>query len=832
MANEQEILARAQQLIKSKQYDEARAILQQIPNNATAQEWLDKISQLGGNPTRVQLEQAQQFIKSEQYDQARTILNQMPDNTTAQKWLAQLDQIAPAKSTSDRSIDDYDPLEGSLSGYDAGAPEFTTATEEAKSGGMGRIVTIGGIVVASIVVTLIAIMALGAGNEDNGDNEAPSITITTDLPNLYTASNADFSLAYPDGWSVGSEFDPSIRNIALIYEAQSVTVDLLIPEQQDFADIGIDDPNNSSPREVIESTLEATAQDGVEITRQATTLVDHAVIGSLSFEGEALSLLVTLIDGEWVFANIDTGDTSALEGDLVAIAQSVCFQADCVPELAAAPEDNNRPPPTIGAPNPSPQNPPAGGPPVGGPGNFGSDSVAYDASAGYTLSFPAEWVVLQDSANTVYLTNNIEFSAPFSSGGQDTSEIETLPLPPDTAVIRIAPFLETSDGNDPVEIVRGIATNIAENTSILTPPTGGSRGPGRFASYVARSDVSDQMGVVFLNGAGDLHLATLYAPFDEAEVYQDLIVQILISIRPGQSGDGNTVPGPQTAGDQPQTTLPSLTINTLNVLGTTAQEYISDDGAFSFIFPEGWFLNEEEASDGFILVSSDEGVAAQSGLDLTADTLPAGAAAFSILPDIPLENETAMDYLRSNGTALAEPGETIIPEQAINDGEAAWTVISVENADQIILMYDRGGSGMLLLGYVPTGQAQDYIASALATLKSYTVQSVSADTTACTETLVVGGCALGSMAADEVDEWELPLVAGDTIRIEVVGGGNFDSYITVLDVDGAVLAESDDGGDGTNAVLVITASVDGAYTAQVSEANNQPGSYRIVASSE
>lgn len=45
--------------------------------------------------SKQKLLQAQQLLKNKQYPQARQILETLPDHPTPRQWLAKLDQIAP-----------------------------------------------------------------------------------------------------------------------------------------------------------------------------------------------------------------------------------------------------------------------------------------------------------------------------------------------------------------------------------------------------------------------------------------------------------------------------------------------------------------------------------------------------------------------------------------------------------------------------------------------------------------------------------------------------------------------------------------------------------------
>jgi len=57
---------------------------------------------------------------------------------------------------------------------------------------------------------------------------------------------------------------------------------------------------------------------------------------------------------------------------------------------------------------------------------------------------------------------------------------------------------------------------------------------------------------------------------------------------------------------------------------------------------------------------------------------------------------------------------------------------------------------------------------------------------------------------------EVPLREGQTVRIDLMSK-DFDSYLIVTDKDGKLLAANDDGGEGLNARLIITAPAKGRY---------------------
>ncbi len=94
--SEQQQLMQARQLIADKQYDAAKAILRELPDNAMAQEWLAKLESAPSDEVRAVLAQAQGLIKQRQFAEARAALAGIADNPTAQKWLAQIDQAAAA----------------------------------------------------------------------------------------------------------------------------------------------------------------------------------------------------------------------------------------------------------------------------------------------------------------------------------------------------------------------------------------------------------------------------------------------------------------------------------------------------------------------------------------------------------------------------------------------------------------------------------------------------------------------------------------------------------------------------------------------------------------
>lgn len=119
-------LEQARELLKARRFDEARALLQSMPNDPTAQKWLAKLNemypeQLTASQTpepvvaplpqpepvtsatiappdlsagNIKLEAARQLIQEKRYTEARMLLKTVND-PVAWTWLAKLDQIAP-----------------------------------------------------------------------------------------------------------------------------------------------------------------------------------------------------------------------------------------------------------------------------------------------------------------------------------------------------------------------------------------------------------------------------------------------------------------------------------------------------------------------------------------------------------------------------------------------------------------------------------------------------------------------------------------------------------------------------------------------------------------
>jgi outer membrane protein assembly factor BamD (BamD/ComL family) len=94
MANEQERLKKAQQLLQNKDYAAARTLLETISSNPTAKKWLaqlDKISQekpvISQSSLNEQFATASNLIKQQRYDDARALLKKIDTNPKAQQWL-------------------------------------------------------------------------------------------------------------------------------------------------------------------------------------------------------------------------------------------------------------------------------------------------------------------------------------------------------------------------------------------------------------------------------------------------------------------------------------------------------------------------------------------------------------------------------------------------------------------------------------------------------------------------------------------------------------------------------------------------------------------------
>lgn len=72
--------------------------------------------------SKERLMEAQTLIKDKRYDEAREILETLPDNPTAQQWLKKLDDIAPVAARSQTGADD--------SADEAYAAETTSSYED------------------------------------------------------------------------------------------------------------------------------------------------------------------------------------------------------------------------------------------------------------------------------------------------------------------------------------------------------------------------------------------------------------------------------------------------------------------------------------------------------------------------------------------------------------------------------------------------------------------------------------------------------------------------------------------------------------------------------
>jgi hypothetical protein len=94
-----EALTEAKQHIKAKEYAQARNILETI-NHPLAQKWLDKLpddydvySPVKAKPhLDERFNQARALIKAKQYDEARDILEYL-DHPKAQSWLDKIDEL-------------------------------------------------------------------------------------------------------------------------------------------------------------------------------------------------------------------------------------------------------------------------------------------------------------------------------------------------------------------------------------------------------------------------------------------------------------------------------------------------------------------------------------------------------------------------------------------------------------------------------------------------------------------------------------------------------------------------------------------------------------------
>ncbi|MBI5931104.1 MAG: tetratricopeptide repeat protein [Chloroflexi bacterium] len=121
-------LAEARELIKNKQYDAARALLEALPFDETAQKWLAKLDEIAPRPknnnpfddfaadpfassqsyggfsafmsAEEKFERVKVLIKNKNFDEARSILKTLPDDASAQALLARLEDLTSGQKTS------------------------------------------------------------------------------------------------------------------------------------------------------------------------------------------------------------------------------------------------------------------------------------------------------------------------------------------------------------------------------------------------------------------------------------------------------------------------------------------------------------------------------------------------------------------------------------------------------------------------------------------------------------------------------------------------------------------------------------------------------------
>ncbi len=112
MPDEAAQLKRAQELVKSGDYDEARSILVTMPDHPTAQKWLKQLDErhpIDADGDDATLRRAQALIEAEQYEDARALLVSLPHNDTAQKWLVRLDNLDRTTQGANKMSDDQTP---------------------------------------------------------------------------------------------------------------------------------------------------------------------------------------------------------------------------------------------------------------------------------------------------------------------------------------------------------------------------------------------------------------------------------------------------------------------------------------------------------------------------------------------------------------------------------------------------------------------------------------------------------------------------------------------------------------------------------------------------
>lgn len=224
MPTDRDKLMLARDLIRDKQFQDAREVLETIPDNPTAQQWLAQLDQRLPTAERAQLEQARALAKAGKIGEARDVLRGMGGNPLARQWLAKLERV-PEQTTaasaqagpgkwvtfvttlivflgilggafglsgvlfddSSSGSDESGPVDSSAPGSDEGESAVTldeTPTDSA----------------ADLQPTPAAPAATPAPTA--APTDAPADAASAALPERYTSEDGSLAFDYPAGWTV------------------------------------------------------------------------------------------------------------------------------------------------------------------------------------------------------------------------------------------------------------------------------------------------------------------------------------------------------------------------------------------------------------------------------------------------------------------------------------------------------------------------------------------------------------------------------------------------------------------------------------------------------
>lgn len=267
--------------------------------------------------------------------------------------------------------------------------------------------------------------------------------------------------------------------------------------------------------------------------------------------------------------------------------------------------------------------------------------------------------------------------------------------------------------------------------------------------------------------------------------------------------------------------------------GLLAQEALTEtftttDGAFTFDYPEGWFVedsgmaglylaNSEEAIDAVFSGAPESGVLVMIFAPAAAELqgAPAGITAESSPEEVAnlLHADLLGDLNPADGDELSDVTQVILNDRRAYrfDGYAGAQGVAI-----VVLAHDTGESVSIMIAYSVRDEMADFEPTLLAIAETMQSQPAS-------ETPAIGSTSPqgGMIAYGDVVEATLSDTAGDRYTFEGTEGdivtirmeGNFDTFLELYDASETMLTSDDDSAGDLNSLIdSFVLPADGVYT--------------------